>query len=58
VPTTLSADAQALGGVITAAAQNITNEDYFTYYSQTSPLDVRYFKGLGRSFRLGYRVSF
>jgi iron complex outermembrane receptor protein len=54
----LSADLQALGGVITAAAQNITNEDYFTYYSQTSPLDARSFKGLGHSFRLGYRVSF
>jgi iron complex outermembrane recepter protein len=54
----LSGDVQAFGGVITAAAQNITNEDYFTYYSQTSPLDVRYFKGLGRTFRLGYRVSF
>jgi iron complex outermembrane receptor protein len=54
----LSADAQALGGVITVATQNLTNEDYFTYYSQTSPLDVRYFKGLGRTFRLGYRVSF
>jgi iron complex outermembrane recepter protein len=54
----LSGDVQAFGGVITAAAQNLTNEDYFTYYSQTSPLDVRNFKGLGRTFRLGYRVSF
>jgi len=54
----LSADVQALEGVITAAVQNITNEDYFTYYSQTSPLDIRYFKGLGRTFRLSYRVSF
>jgi iron complex outermembrane receptor protein len=54
----LSADVQAFSGVITAAAQNLTNEDYFTYYSQTSPLDVRYFKGLGRTFRLSYRVSF
>lgn len=54
----VSANLRAFGGVITAAAQNLTNEDYFTYYSQTSPLDVRYFKGLGRTFRLGYRVSF
>ena len=47
-----------LGGVFTAAVQNLTNEDYFTYYSQTSPLDARYFKGLGRTFRLNYQVSF
>jgi iron complex outermembrane receptor protein len=53
-----STDVGAFGGVVTAAVQNLTNEDYFTYYSQTSPLDVRYFKGLGRTFRLNYRVSF
>jgi iron complex outermembrane receptor protein len=53
-----SADVDAFGGVVTAAVQNLTNEDYFTYYSQTSPLDVRYFKGLGRTFRLNYQVSF
>jgi iron complex outermembrane receptor protein len=54
----VSADLRAFSGVITAAAQNVTNEDYFTYYSQTSPIDVRYFKGLGRTFRLSYRVNF
>jgi iron complex outermembrane recepter protein len=54
----LSTDVAAFGGVITAAAQNLTNEDYFTYYSQTSPLDIRNFKGLGRTFRLNYQVSF
>jgi iron complex outermembrane recepter protein len=54
----LSGEVEALSGVITAAVQNLTNEDYFTYYSQTSPLDVRYFKGLGRTYRLSYRVSF
>ena len=43
---------------LTAAIQNLTNEDYFTDYSETNPLDVRYFKGLGRRFRLNYRVSF
>lgn len=53
-----SADVTILGGVVTAAVQNLTNEDYFTYYSQTSPLDVRYFKGLGRTFRLMYQLSF
>jgi len=54
----LSADVATFGGVFSAAVQNLTNEDYFTYYSQTSPLDARYFKGLGRTFRLGYRRSF
>jgi iron complex outermembrane receptor protein len=54
----LSADVETFGGVFTAAIQNLTNEDYFTYYSQTSPLDARYFKGLGRTFRVGYRKSF
>jgi iron complex outermembrane receptor protein len=44
--------------MVSAAVQNLTNEDYFTYYSQTSPIDVRYFKGLGRSFRLLYQVGF
>jgi iron complex outermembrane recepter protein len=53
-----SADVDAFGGVVTAAVQNLTNEDYYTYYSQTSPLDVRYFKGLGRTLRLNYQVSF
>lgn len=54
----LSTDVMAFGGVVTAAVQNLTNEDYFTYYSQTSPLDIRYFKGLGRTFRLNYQMSF
>lgn len=54
----VSADVQVFSGVITAAVQNLTNEDYFTYYSQTNPLDVRNFKGLGRTYRLNYRVSF
>jgi iron complex outermembrane recepter protein len=54
----VSADVRAFRGLITASVQNLTNEDYFTYNSQTSPLDVRYFKGLGRTFRLTYQVSF
>lgn len=54
----LSTDIATFGGVFTAAVQNLTNEDYYTYYSQTSPLDARYFKGLGRTFRVGYRKSF
>ncbi len=54
----VSTDIRAFGGVVTAAVQNLTNEDYFTYYSQTNAIDVRYFKGLGRSFRLNYHVNF
>jgi iron complex outermembrane receptor protein len=54
----LSAAIAALGGQVTVAVQNLTNTDYFTYYSQTSPNDIRNFKGLGRSFSLGYQKSF
>jgi iron complex outermembrane recepter protein len=54
----VSADVDAFRGVVTVAVQNLTNEDYFTYYSQTNAIDVRYFKGLGRTFRLNYQVSF
>jgi iron complex outermembrane receptor protein len=54
----LTTDISVFDGVLSAAIQNLTNEDYFTYYSQTSPIDVRYFKGLGRTFRVGYRKSF
>lgn len=54
----LSANIKAFAGVVTAAVQNLTNEDYFTYYSQTNAIDVRYFKGLGRTFRLNYQLSF
>src|SRR5690606_20468465 len=53
-----SANVAAFGGVITAAVQNLFNEDYFTYYSQTNLLAVRYFKGLGRTFRVNYHVTF
>jgi iron complex outermembrane recepter protein len=53
-----SADINAFGGVVTAAVQNLTNEDYFTYWSQTSPTDIRYFKGLGRTLSLQYQRSF
>ena len=54
----VSTDIKAFGGIVTAAVQNLTNEDYFTYYSQTNAIDIRYFKGLGRTFRLNYQVSF
>jgi len=54
----LSADVKVFAGTVTAAVQNLTNEDYYTYYSQTNAIDIRYFKGLGRTFRLNYQVSF
>jgi len=54
----LSLEMAALGGNVTLAMQNLTNTDYFTYYSQTSPNDIRNFKGLGRTVSLGYQKSF
>ena len=54
----LSADLQALGGTFTLAVQNLTDRDYFTYYSQVNANDVRNFKGIGRSFSLAYQRRF
>ncbi|NWN81464.1 MAG: TonB-dependent receptor [Halomonas sp.] len=43
--------------------ENLTDEDYFTYYSQSFPQssaleDDLYFKGRGRTLTLGYQVDF
>ncbi len=38
--------------------QNLGNEDYFTYYSQTQGSDSRNFKGIGRSFNLSWNMQF
>lgn len=58
----LSANLQALGGDFTLGVQNLTNEDYFTYYSQTftsvAYQNTRNFKGLGRSVNLSYSRLF
>lgn len=54
----LSASLTALGGDFTFGLQNLTNEDYFTYYSQTAGNDGRNFKGLGRSVNLSYSRLF
>lgn len=54
----LMADLAALGGTFLLGVQNLANEDYFTYYSQTNLLDDRYFKGLGRTFSLSYQRTF
>ncbi len=58
--TTLDASATiaAFDGVISVALQNLTDEYYFTYYSQSSPNDIRNFTGVGRSINLGYQRSF
>ncbi|WP_439135699.1 TonB-dependent receptor [Pseudomaricurvus sp.] len=54
----VSAQLQALGGNFVLGIQNLTNEDYFTYYSQTVGNDARNFKGIGRSMSLSYNYQF
>jgi len=53
-----SANLKALGGDFALGLQNLTNEDYFTYWSQTAGNDERNFKGLGRSVNLSYSRLF
>lgn len=53
-----SANLTVGSGILSLNAQNLTNEDYFTYYSQTTPSNNRYFKGIGRSFSLSYNRQF
>lgn len=53
-----SANVTLANGILSLNAQNLTNEDYFTYYSQTTPSDARYFKGIGRSIALSYSLQF
>lgn len=45
-------------GNIQFSIQNLTNTDYFTYYSQTLGNDARNFKGLGRSYTVTYSTTF
>ncbi|SDL79285.1 iron complex outermembrane recepter protein [Modicisalibacter muralis] len=50
-------------GRATFGIENLTDEDYFTYYSQSFPQsaaleDDLYFKGRGRTFKVGYQVDF
>lgn len=45
-------------GTFRLGLQNLTNEDYFTYYSQTLGNDDRNFKGIGRSFSVSYYLPF
>lgn len=53
-----SATIAAFDGVISLALQNLTDEYYFTYYSQSSPNDIRNFTGVGRSINLAYSRTF
>lgn len=53
-----SATIAAFNGQISLALQNLTDEYYFTYYSQSSPNNIRNFTGIGRSLSLGYQVRF
>lgn len=48
----------AFGGAFNVAVQNVTNEDYVTYYSQNNRLDVRYFNGIGRSVTVAWQQDF
>ena len=52
--------AVVLNGGVSLAVQNLFNEDYVTYSSDTSnPTDnLRYFAGRGRSFTLGWDRRF
>lgn len=45
-------------GTVRIGLQNLTNTDYFTYYSQTLGNNGRNFKGIGRSFSLSYNLNF
>ncbi|MEQ8207572.1 MAG: TonB-dependent receptor, partial [Woeseia sp.] len=54
----LSSDVQVGNGIVQIGAQNLTNEDYFTYFSQTIGNNDRNFKGHGRTIRLSYRIEF
>ncbi len=45
-------------GNLTLGIQNLLNRDYFGYYAQTVPNDNRYFKGMGRTFSVGFSLPF
>lgn len=46
-------------GRVSFGIENLTDEDYVTYYSQSARIsDEYYFKGRGRTFTLGYQLDF
>lgn len=54
----LNTEVGVMGGQLSFSAQNLTNEDYFTYYSQVRAANTRYFKGIGRTFSLSFQKQF
>ncbi|QYJ79086.1 TonB-dependent receptor [Shewanella acanthi] len=44
-------------GTLSLGLQNLLNEDYFNYYSQTMGTNDRYFKGMGRTATIGYSIA-
>lgn len=46
-------------GRVSVGIENLTDEDYLTYYSQAARIsDEYYFTGRGRTFTLGYQLDF
>lgn len=46
-------------GRMSVGVENVTDEDYLTYYSQSARVsDEYYFTGRGRTFTLGYQLDF
>lgn len=54
----LSANIDAFDGLVTLGIQNLSNTDFYTYYSQSNSNNRRNFKGIGRSFSLSYQLEF
>lgn len=52
-----SAEYAAPKGIVRVGLQNLTNEDYFTYFSQTLGSNNRNFAGIGRSMTLSYMLQ-
>ena len=46
-------------GRVSVGVENLTDEDYLTYYSQSARIsDEYYFNGRGRTFSVGYQLDF
>ncbi|WP_217351139.1 TonB-dependent receptor [Thalassospira marina] len=55
----LSAVYRLPAGRVSMSVENLFNEDYITYYSQSALAnDERYFKGRGRTLTVGYSIDF
>lgn len=51
-------ETEILEGELSLGLQNLSNSDYFTYYSQTLGNDARNFKGFGRTLSLAFNRQF